>query len=117
MLEDSTATEKGCITDEDIKKRTCCINSLPHNFNDPEEEGFGKHSGKRKKKKQQHFLLFPQCFLLYYREKSFKQCLIFCLQKLSIWSHPKFVRFVFTKQQKFGNGQIESTCRQQVKCC
>ena len=31
-------------------------------FNDPKEEGFGKlgeNAGK------QHFLLFPQCFLLY----------------------------------------------------
>ena len=42
----------------------------------------------------QHFLLFPQCFLVYHKEKmSFKQCLIFGLQMLSIWSCPKICHF------------------------
>ena len=31
---------------------------------DPKEEGFGKHCGKRRKCCNQHFLLFPQCFLV-----------------------------------------------------
>ena len=40
----------------------------------------------------QHFLLFPQCFLLYQRQKYNFGCLICHLQMLSIWSHPKFHR-------------------------
>ena len=46
-------------------------------FNDPKEEGFGKHRGKRRKcllkgenADNQHFLLFQQYFLLYQREKN-----------------------------------------------
>ena len=32
-------------------------------FNDPEKETFRKHCGKRRNAGNQHFLLFPQCFL------------------------------------------------------
>ena len=40
-------------------------------FNISKEEGFGKHCvGKGENAGYQHFLLFPQCFLLYHREKS-----------------------------------------------
>ena len=39
-------------------------------YNDPTEEGFGKHCGKGVNAGNQHLLLFPQCFLLYQREKS-----------------------------------------------
>ena len=48
------------------------VNSLPHNpdFNDPKEEGFGKTLGKGENAGNQHFLLFPQCFLFYQRKKS-----------------------------------------------
>ena len=39
----------------------------------------------------QHFLLFPQCFLPYHKQKSlFKQSLFCHLQMLSIWSSLKF---------------------------
>ena len=37
-----------------------------------------------------YFLLFPQCFLPYQRQKSSYELHLFChLQMLSIWSHPK----------------------------
>ena len=38
-------------------------------LNIPEEEGFGKHSGKGENAGKQDFLLFPECFLLYQRAK------------------------------------------------
>ena len=39
----------------------------------------------------QHFLLFPQCFLPHHREKSPFQQHLFChLQMLSIWTSLKF---------------------------
>ena len=38
-------------------------------FNDPKEEGFGNPVGKRENAGNQHFLLIPQCFLLYPKEK------------------------------------------------
>ena len=51
--------------------------------------------GKGENAGNQHFLLFPQCFLLYQVEKSsFQQCLLRRLQMLSIWSRPKFCRLV-----------------------
>ena len=35
----------------------------------------------------QHFLLFPQCFLPSHKQFSiFQPCLFYCLQKLSIWT-------------------------------
>ena len=53
-------------------------------------EGKGENAG------NQHFLLFPQCFLPY--QKLFKlsfELYLFCpLQMLSIWSSLKFFRFV-----------------------
>ena len=54
-----------------------------------ENEGFWKHSGKRRK--CQHFLLFPQCFLPYRRGKSSFHYHLSChLQMLWIWTSPKF---------------------------
>ena len=62
-------------------------------FNNPKEESFGNTVGKGENAGNQHFLLFPRCFLLYQREKSsFQQHLICHLQMLSIWSCPKFCR-------------------------
>ena len=47
------------------------INSLPHTFNNPREDGFEKNIvGKAENAGNQHFLLFLHCFLLYQREKS-----------------------------------------------
>ena len=37
-------------------------------FNDPKEEGFGKHYGKEENAGNRHFLLFPQGFLLYHKK-------------------------------------------------
>ena len=51
---------------------------------------FGNTEEKGENAGNQHFLLFPQCFPLYLREKlSFYQHLIFRLQVLSISSCPK----------------------------
>ena len=47
-------------------------------------EGKGENAG------NQHFLHFPHCFLLFLRQKlSFHQCIVCCLQMLSISSHTK----------------------------
>ena len=51
--------------------------------------------GERENDSNQHFLLFPQSFLLYHREKlSFYQHLNCHLQILSIWACLKFCRLV-----------------------
>ena len=43
----------------------------------------------------QHFLLFPQCFLPFTKQISFFQPGLFChLQMLSIWTSLKFCRLV-----------------------
>ena len=41
------------------------FNSFPHkpDFNDPEQEAFENIEGKGENAGNQHFLLFPQCFL------------------------------------------------------
>ena len=57
--------------------------------------GKGENAGK------QHFLLFPQCFLLYQEEKlSFLQHLICRLQMLWVWASPKFCRLLKSKMSK-----------------
>ena len=38
-------------------------------FNDSKKEGFENPMGKGEHAGNQHFLLFPQCFLLYQKEK------------------------------------------------
>ena len=45
----------------------CYVNLLPHSltFNNPEEEGFENIVGKGENACNQHYPLFPQCFLLY----------------------------------------------------
>ena len=51
--------------------------------------------GKGENAGNQVFLLFPQCFLLYQREKSsFWKRWICRLHVLPIWSHPRFCRLV-----------------------
>ena len=48
--------------------------------------------GKGENAGNQHFLLFPQCFLpILYRISIFKLHLLFRLQMLSIWTRPQFV--------------------------
>ena len=57
------------------------------------KEAFWKHCGKRRNCLYKQFLLFPQCFLPYQKQKlSFLYHLICRLQMLSIWSGPKFCR-------------------------
>ena len=51
--------------------------------------------GKGENAGNQHFLLFPQCFLPFPKEFSnFLSHLFCCLQMLSIWTSLKFYRFV-----------------------
>ena len=65
-------------------------------FKDPEEESFKKTLwGKGENASNQHFLFFPQCFLLFPTQISiFKSQLFCCLQMLSIWTGWKFCRLV-----------------------
>ena len=51
--------------------------------------------GKRRNAQYQHFLLFPQCFLPYQRQKSpFELPMITCLKMILIWSKPFFFFFL-----------------------
>ena len=59
------------------------------------KEAFENIVGKEENAGNQHFLLFPQCFLLSHKEKSsFWQHLNCRLQMLSIWTSLKFCRLV-----------------------
>ena len=58
-------------------------------FNDPEEGAYRKHCGKGENAGNQHFLLFPQCFLdlPFPRQISIFDLHQFCrLQMLSVWT-------------------------------
>ena len=51
--------------------------------------------GKGENAVKQHFLLFPQCFIPYQRQKlSFQQNKIYRLQMLSTWTRLEFCRLV-----------------------
>ena len=51
--------------------------------------------GKGENAGYQHFLLFPQCFEPYQRQKSSVKLILFCrLQTLSIWTGREFCRLV-----------------------
>ena len=51
----------------------CVLNSVPHNtdLTTPRKKTFENIVGKEENAGNQHFLLFPQCFLTYQRQKSF----------------------------------------------
>ena len=53
--------------------------------------------GKRENGANQHFYLFPQCFLPYPKQllKTFRSYLFCCLQKLSIWTDLNFGKRVY----------------------
>ena len=56
-------------------------------FNDPETDCFWKHLGKGETAGNQHFFLFPQCFLTLPNQFSILHPHFFsCLQMLSIWT-------------------------------
>ena len=62
------------------------------------KEAFSKHCGKRGNCLYKQFLLSPQCFVLFQRQKlSFLLHLICHLQMLSIWSGPNFVVWEWVK--------------------
>ena len=64
-------------------------------FNDPKKKPFENIEGKEENAGNQHFLLFPQCFLSYPKQiLPFESPLILCLQLLSIWTGVKFCRLV-----------------------
>ena len=86
--------------------QTCLIlyHTIP-TFNDPKDEGFGKHCGKKKKMLvTSSFVLFPQCFVTL-SERNHHYNEMFHLQMLSIWSCQKNCRLVkskfCTRQRKF----------------
>ena len=61
----------------------------------PTKKPFENIVGKGENAGNQHFLLFPQCFLPFTRQISnFQSCLFCCLQMLSIWTGLKFCRLV-----------------------
>ena len=56
---------------------------------------FENIAGKGENAGHQHFLLFPQCFLLFQKSSSIFESHLFCrLQSLSIWTGQKFCRLV-----------------------
>ena len=63
-------------------------------LNNTEKETFWKHWEKKENAGNQHFLLFPQCFLLFSnRVSSFDSILFCCLLIFSIPTSLKFCRF------------------------
>ena len=64
-------------------------------YNNPEKESFENIVGKGENAGNQHFLLFPQCFLPFPKQISiFQPNLICCLQMLSIWTSLKICGLV-----------------------
>ena len=64
-------------------------------FDAPGKQTFENTVGKGEIARNEQFFLFPQCFLLYRRQKlSFLLQLICRLQMLSIWTSLKFCRLV-----------------------
>ena len=64
-------------------------------FNDPEKETFENIVGKGENAGNQHFLLFPQCFLPIPNRISGFNLHLFCgLQMLSVWTSLKICCFV-----------------------
>ena len=65
----------------------------------PRKKPFENIVGKGENAGNQHFLLFPQCFLPYQRQELSFELHLFCrLQMLSIWSRPKNCRLVKSKK-------------------
>ena len=84
------------------------------------EKLFENIVGKGKKASSQHFLHFPQCFLLYQRQKSLLKQQYNCrLQMLSIWSCPKFCHLVkeltLSQTTNFTLYQTDRLCRLQFQ--
>ena len=60
-----------------------------------EKKAFENVVGKGENAGNQHFLLFPQCFLLFPTQISIFELELFCrLQMLSIWTSLQFCRLV-----------------------
>ena len=87
--------ESGILSGKKLERHPSIFvfNPLPHN---PEflmslrKELFGNIVGKGENVGNQHFLLFPQCFLPSSKQISiFGQCLFCRLQMLSIWTSPR----------------------------
>ena len=72
---------------------TLCHTMTP--FDGSGKKAFWKHCGKRRNCLYKQFLLFPQCFLHYQRQKWSRLLhLMCCLQMLPIWPGPIFCRVV-----------------------
>ena len=82
-------------------------------------KGFENIVGKGENAGNQHFLLFPQCFLPFLTQSStFESHLICRLQMLSIWTGLKLSFGKGLTLYQTGNikeFEIESSCRQYIK--
>ena len=74
-------------------------------FSDPVDEAFGKILEKGENAGKQHFLLFPQCFLLYHREKSsfwqYLNCHLHMLSKILLFG--KKSNFLFSEHMSISH--------------
>ena len=81
------------------KGKSACLthyHTIP-TFDDLRKKPLENIEGKGENAGDQHFLLFPQCFLLFTKQISNFQSLLFCcLQMLSIWTSPKYCRLVMS---------------------
>ena len=76
------------------KEGLTLLHTIP-TFNDPEYKTFENIVRKGENAGKQYFLLFPQCFRPYQRQKSSFQLILFSrLQMLSIWTSLEFYHLV-----------------------
>ena len=67
---------------------------------DPVKEAFRKMVRKGENAGNQHFLLFPQCFLPFTKQISYIHPLLFCrMQMLSVWTSLKYCSLVELNEQ------------------
>ena len=78
-------------------------------FNDSAEGGFKNILGERENAGKHNFLHFPKCFLPFPKQISNLHPHLF----LPFAAH--VLNSDFTKQQFFGQNQIQSFCRRQIK--
>ena len=90
---------------EETSKLTVSFNSWPHNpdfLTTLRKKTFENIVGKGENAGNQHFLLFPQCFLPIQRRKSSLELHLFCrLQMLSIWTVLEFCPLVDEKADQW----------------
>ena len=87
-----------CKFDYDAELSLKDLSNLYHTIltvNTMDKKPFENIEGKGENGGNQHFLLFPQCFLPFQKQISFFQLYLFCcLQMLSFWNSRKFCHLV-----------------------